>query len=179
MSNEAFFCTAKIISENGRVYSFGNNPGTKTYCVLVHTEYERMFVFTPQDEYEVIDLMEGRLTDLFGNLGCFQKFKDFVLNEMMFITRIKSQNDKFSQMKLLGPINLSSRASQFLWKKRNEYIVTSWTLPPMGGPVEILAFISDEEGMILDWTELAALYSVPDLVDNHKIVAEKAFGMLR
>jgi hypothetical protein len=116
---------------------------------------------------------------LFGDLGCFQKFKDFVLNEMMFITKIKSQNDKFSQMKLLGPINLSSRASQFLWKKRNEYIVTSWTLPPMGGPVEILAFISDEEGVIQDWVELSALYSVPNLVDNHKIVAEKAFGMLR
>ena len=175
MSNDVFFCTAKVLAESGTTYSFGNSTQTKEYCISIHTEYEKIHIFIARDEYEVIDAINGKFSDMFEQCVFFQKFKSYVLNEMMLLIKIKTANNNFTEMKLLGPLNLSSKASQFLWKKRNKYVVTSWTIPAMNQEIEILGFESDEAGNVLSWLELGSLYSVPDIIDNHKIVAEASF----
>jgi hypothetical protein len=175
MSNDVFFCTAKVLAESGATYSFGNSTQSKEYCISIHTEYEKIHVFIAQDEYEVIDAINGKFSDMFEQCVFFQKFKNYVLNEMTFIIKIKTQNEKFSELKLLGPVNPDAKGSQFLWKKGNSYIVTSWTIPPWGGPSEILGFESDPNGNIQTWLDLGKLCSIPDLIDNHKIVAEVSF----
>lgn len=179
MSNNVFFCTAKVLAESGATYSFGNSTQSKEYCISIHTEYEKIHVFIAQDEYEVIDAINGKFSDMFEQCVFFQKFKNYVLNEMMLVIKIKTQNDKFSELKLLGPLSQGSRVSQFLWKKGNRYVVTSWAIPPMGGAIEILGFESNQEGLVQDWLELASLYSVPDIIDNHKIVAEASFRRVK
>ena len=179
MNNDVFFCTAKVFAESGAIYSFGNSTQTKEYCISIHTESERIHIFIAKDEYEVIDVISGALSDIFEQCVFFQKFKSYVLNEMMLIVKIKAANDKVNDIKLLGPVNPDAKGSQFLWRKGNRYIVTSWTIPPMGGDIEILGFESNKDGRIQSWLELGALYSIPDLVDNHKVVAEASFRKLR
>lgn len=179
MNNDVFFCTAKVFAESGATYSFGNSTQTKEYCISIHTESEKIHIFIARDEYEVIDVISGALSDIFEQCIFFQKFKSYVLNEMMLIVKIKAANTKVSEVKLLGPVNPNAKGSQFLWRKGTNYIVTSWAQPPMGAPVEILGFIADEDGKIQDWVELAVLNSVQNFIENHRIVAERALEMLR
>lgn len=175
MSNDVFFCTAKVLAESGTTYSFGNSTQTTEYCISIHTEYEKIHIFIAQDEYEVIDAINGKFSDMFGQCVFFQKFKSYVLNEMMLLIKIKTANNNFTEMKLLGPLGSSSKASQFLWKKGNKYVVTWWAITIFNEDLVILGYESDQTGKILDWELVGTLYSVPDIIDNHKIVAEASF----
>lgn len=175
MSNETFSCKAKAFSNSGNIYSFGDSVETNNYCISIHTEGENIHIFIARDEYDVIDIMNGKFSDMFEQCKSFQEFKTYVLNEVMLTIKIREANNKFNEINLLGPVNLTSKGSQFLWKKGNSYIVTSWTIPPWGGPSEILGFESDRNGNIQSWLDLGKLCSIPDLIDNHKIVAEASF----
>ena len=181
MSNEffPFLVTNKVVCPNGATFSFGNSNEDKGYCVCIHTEYEKIYFFRLQDEYEVIDLMEGSLSDLFGKSDSFQRFKDIVMREVLFINKIKLQNEQANEMKFIGKVNPNAKGNQFLWRKGNKYVVTSWANPPMDGRTEILGFKSNSQGTVEYWLELDALYSVADTIDNHKFVAEKSFRNLK
>lgn len=173
MSNQPFFVTAKVVSEEGDVFSFANSGEHTGYCICIHTQYEKIYFFELEDEYEVIDVVEGVLSDLFGGNESFQSFKDSVMKEALFIKKLKSQNKEATEMNLIGPVNPGAKGSQFLWKKGNNYIVTSWAT--FSGRTEILGFMSNEEGKIKSWAELDVLYMVADLIDNHRFVAQKSF----